>query len=36
VTSERSSGGVLYNGSQTLKNLANTVYDGINRTGDIR
>jgi choice-of-anchor A domain-containing protein len=27
--------GVLYNGSSTLQNQANTVFDGINQTGDI-
>jgi protocatechuate 3,4-dioxygenase beta subunit len=35
ATNARSSGGVLYKGIQNLKNLANTVYDGINNTGDI-
>jgi hypothetical protein len=36
ATNARSTGGVLYNGVQSLKNLANSVYDGINRTGDIQ
>ena len=35
ATDARSSGGVLYNGSKNLWNLAIVVYDGINVGGDI-
>ena len=35
ATDLQSASGILYNGSQLLRNLANTVYDGINNAGDI-
>ena len=35
ATNARSVGGRIYNGSTSLRNLANTVYDGINQGGDI-
>ena len=34
-TDEMSTSGVLYNGDVFLRNLANTLYDSINNTGDI-
>lgn len=35
ATNAQTIGGNLYNGSASLRNLANTVYDGINQGGDI-
>ena len=35
ATDLQSSGGILYSGLSTLRNLANNVYDGINNAGDI-
>jgi hypothetical protein len=35
ATNAQTVGGNLYNGSTSLRNLANTIYDGINQGGDI-
>jgi len=35
ATDAQTVNGVLYNGDQLLRNLANMVYDGINNSGDI-